>query len=103
MGNRSICVIVPCYNEEDVIILFYRQVSEQLENLPGYDYKLLFVDDGSKDSTLEIIEGLAKRNERVKYISFSRNFGKESAMLAALKYTDSDCAIIMDADLQHPP
>ena len=99
---KKITIIVPCYNEEDVLDSFYEEIQKWFN--PNYDMNLLFVNDGSKDKTLEIIKKFAKDNDKVKYISFSRNFGKEAAMQAGLaKCKDKDAVIIMDADLQHPP
>lgn len=92
--------IVPCYNEEDVLDLFYREITRQLQEI---DYEVIFIDDGSKDGTLEMIMELAEKDERIKYVSFSRNFGKESAMLAGLKMSQGEYIAILDADLQHPP
>lgn len=102
--HQRINIITPCFNEQDVLKLFYERLSKQLQKLDAcYEYEIIFVNDGSRDGTLEILQELAKKDARVKYISLSRNFGKESAMLAALEYTAGDCVIIMDADLQHPP
>ncbi len=99
---KKIAIIVPCYNEEDVLDSFYEEIKKWFDD--KYDMNLLFVNDGSKDKTLEIIRNYAKNDEKVKYISFSRNFGKEAAMQAGLeKCKDKDAVIIMDADLQHPP
>ncbi|MDD3191563.1 MAG: glycosyltransferase family 2 protein [Bacilli bacterium] len=101
---KKITIIVPCYNEQEVLPLFFEEIQKQFN--PTYLFQLVFVDDGSKDQTLSIIRDYAKQYSFVKYISFSRNFGKESAMLAGLKAAkdlNSDAAIIIDADLQHPP
>ncbi|HHX00785.1 MAG TPA: glycosyltransferase family 2 protein [Acholeplasmataceae bacterium] len=101
---KRITIIVPCYNEEEVLDFFYEEVTKYLD--PKYDFKLLFVNDGSKDKTLEVINNLRKKDDRIKYISFSRNFGKEAAMLAGLqgaKELNSDACIMLDADLQDPP
>ena len=99
---KKITIIVPCYNEEDVIDSFYEEIQKWYNE--NYEMNLLFVNDGSKDKTLEKIKGYAKDDAKVKYISFSRNFGKEAAMQAGLeKCKDKDAVIIMDADLQHPP
>lgn len=97
-----ISVIVPCYNEETVIEM---TCSELLKILTGItnDFEVIFVNDGSRDKTIDIIKKLAESDNRVKYISFSRNFGKEAAMLAGLKFASGDYTVIMDADLQHPP
>lgn len=101
-----ISVIIPCYNEEAVIDKTYRRLSEVLEEngvKKGYCYELIFIDDGSKDTTLSRLKDFSRKDKAVRYISFSRNFGKEAAMLAGLEYAAGDCVIIMDADLQHPP
>lgn len=99
---KKITIIVPCYNEEAVLDSFYKEIKNWYN--PNYEMNLLFVNDGSKDKTLDIIKGFAKEDNTVKYISFSRNFGKEAAMQAGLeKCKDKEAVIIMDADLQHPP
>lgn len=100
---KSVDLIVPCYNESQVIELFYKETGKVIDSINGYNFNFIFVDDGSKDNTLDIISGFAKFDERVKYISFSRNFGKESAMYAGLKNATGDYVLILDADLQHPP
>ncbi len=102
---KTLSVIVPCYNEEKSVHLFNGAVIAQLGRLDPakYDYELIYVDDGSRDGTMERILGFAAENDRIMYLSFSRNFGKEAAMLAGLEHANGDCAIIMDADLQHPP
>lgn len=100
---KSIDIIVPCFNEADIISTFYNEVKNVISSLSQYKWSFIFVDDGSKDETLNIIKELSKTDKNVKYISFSRNFGKESAMYAGLKYSAGDYVIIMDADLQHPP
>ena len=102
--KNRISIIVPCYNEEDVLHEFYVQTVKVLkDNMACEDYEIIFVDDGSKDRTCEIIEEFSKQDDHVEYISFSRNFGKESAMYAGLSYADGEYTVIMDADLQHPP
>lgn len=101
---ERISIIVPCYNEHETINIFYDEVTKYIND--EYDFKIVFVNDGSKDNTLELMMDLAKKDERVKYVSFSRNFGKEAAMYAGLeaaKRLNSDMAIIMDVDLQDPP
>ncbi|MCL2508256.1 MAG: glycosyltransferase family 2 protein [Oscillospiraceae bacterium] len=100
---KTIDLVVPCYNEEAVLPLFYEEVSEVAGKRPEFDFRFLFVNDGSRDGTLKTVLELAKRDERVKYISFSRNFGKEAAMLAGMKYSSGDYVCILDADLQHSP
>ncbi len=102
MAIKKISLIVPCYNEGATLPELVQQVSKNLDPL-DVDWKLILINDGSKDNTGEVIERLATENESVQGILFSRNFGKESAMLAGLKYATGDAAIIMDADLQHPP
>jgi glycosyltransferase involved in cell wall biosynthesis len=95
-------IVIPCFNESESINLSYRAIASQLDLLEK-GFEIIFVDDGSTDTTLECLVELATLDSRVKYISFSRNFGKESAMLAGLRLSNGDCVIIMDADLQHPP
>lgn len=108
--NKTIDIIVPCYNEERMLNRFYREVSEAVADIKHYEFSLIFIDDGSCDNTLEVIRKLTDSSKsadedisRIRYISFSRNFGKEAAMYAGLKASHSDYALIMDADLQHPP
>ena len=98
-----VSVIVPCYNEEAVLNLYYEEMNRVTGILSNYDFEMVFVNDGSKDKTLEILKKLSNKDERVKYISFSRNFGKESAMYAGLKNSNGDYVVLMDADLQDPP
>lgn len=95
-------IIVPCYNEEELIEPFYNEVLKVLKD-SKLDWNILFVDDGSQDNTLIKIKELAEKNNNIKFISFSRNFGKESAIFAGLENSDSDYVIIMDVDLQDPP
>ena len=95
-------VIVPCYNEGKVIKKTVNAIKSALSN-QKFDFELIFINDGSRDSTSEDIKCISKCDPSIKYISFSRNFGKEAAMLAGLQYCKGDCAVIMDADLQHPP
>ena len=99
---NKISIIVPCYNEEEVLKIFYDKITEVSEEIDA-DFEYLFVDDGSKDKTLEILREFRENDERVRYISFSRNFGKEAAMYAGLKESTGDFVAIMDADLQDPP
>ncbi|WP_242145106.1 MULTISPECIES: glycosyltransferase family 2 protein [unclassified Bacillus cereus group] len=98
----TLSIVVPCYNEEKVLRSFYSETSLEVHKLDT-DYEFVFVNDGSKDDTLNILRDLANSDSAVHYISFSRNFGKEAAMLAGLKYATGDAVVIMDADLQHPP
>ena len=99
---NKISIIVPCYNEEDVLKIFYIKITEVSKTIDA-DFEYIFVDDGSKDKTLEILKEYSKKDNRVRFISFSRNFGKESAMYAGLKEATGDYVAIMDADLQDPP
>lgn len=100
---KNISVIVPCYNEEEVLLTCYKRVKDVLNDIQDIQYEIIFGDDGSKDNTLTIMKDLAKDNEEVKYISLSRNFGKEAIMYALLKKATGDYVVIMDADLQDPP
>lgn len=103
----KIRVIVPCFNEGEVVTKTYDKLTEILmkDSLDkGYDYDLLFVDDGSKDNTIDHVQYLASLDLHVKYISFSRNFGKESAMIAGFQHSvECDAVVMVDGDLQHPP
>lgn len=99
---EKISVVVPCYNEEPTIALFYDEITKVSENME-VNFEYIFVDDGSKDKTIDILKELANKDKRVKYIKLSRNFGKEGAMLAGLKLSTGDYVTIMDADLQDPP
>lgn len=105
--KKLISVIVPCYNEQEVLPMFFkeiRKVSAQMqEKYPETEFEFLFIDDGSKDSTLSILRALKREDSRVRYISFSRNFGKESGIYAGLSNAKGDYCVVMDADLQHPP
>ena len=100
---KLISVVVPCYNEEEVLPLFYREITRVAASMPEYRFEFLFVDDGSRDGTLAAVRELAGKDERVKYISFSRNFGKEAAMYAGFSHAKGDYVTLMDADLQDPP
>lgn len=109
--KKTIEIIVPCYNEEECISLFYDKIKEVFEDtLLQYDFKVIFVDDGSKDKTLDKIKELADSDmppvgggNVIQYLSFSRNFGKESAIYVGLAHSTGDYVVVMDADLQHPP
>ncbi|MEY8365369.1 glycosyltransferase family 2 protein [Anaerovoracaceae bacterium 41-7] len=104
MNKRDlISVIVPCYNEEESLPLFYIETGKVLHQITEVDYEIIFVDDGSSDKTRTIMKNLAEKDEKVRYVVFSRNFGKEAAMYAGLKEARGDYSVIMDADLQHPP
>lgn len=96
-------IVVPCYNEEEGLELFVTETNKVIETLPDYDFRYILVNDGSRDNTYLVMKKLAQKYENVKYISFSRNFGKEAAMFAGFKNSSGDYVIVMDADLQHPP
>lgn len=97
-----ITIIVPCYNEAESVELFYPEVRRHVEKIPDCRFSYLFVNDGSRDGTLEKLREISARHEEVVYLSLTRNFGKEAAMMAGIDYADGDAVIIMDADLQHP-
>ena len=99
----KISVAVPCYNEEPALEPFFAAVSAVAEQMPEVAFEFLFIDDGSRDRTLEKMQELAQRNSRVKYISFSRNFGKEAGIYAGLENATGDYVVVMDSDLQDPP
>jgi glycosyltransferase involved in cell wall biosynthesis len=99
-----ISIVCPCYNEEPMLPLYYEAMERIVfSKLLTYDFELILINDGSKDKTLSIIRALALKDERVKYISFSRNFGKEAAMYAGLQHAKGDYVCVMDCDLQDPP
>lgn len=104
---KLVSIVVPCYNEQEVLPLFYDEITKVTDKMksenPELEFEFLFINDGSKDKTLEIFRSLADKDKRVRYISFSRNFGKESGMYAGLKNAKGDYVVVMDADLQHPP
>ena len=100
---KKITVIVPCYNEEEALHYYYEEMSRVMTLMNQYDFELLFINDGSKDNTLQVIKQLADNDERVRYVSFSRNFGKEAAMYAGFENSTGDYVCLMDADLQDPP
>jgi glucosyltransferase len=100
---KKISIVVPCYNEEEALCYFYEEVAKLASEMSSVDFEFVFVDDGSVDNTLPQLKELQSRDSRVKYLSFSRNFGKESAIYAGLKNSSGDYVAIMDADLQDPP
>jgi len=101
--KKTVTLIVPCYNEEDSLPIFYDEVCKVACDLEDYSVSLLLVNDGSKDRTLSIMRELSNKDERVRYISFSRNFGKEAAMYAGFCNAKGDYVAVMDADMQDPP
>lgn len=100
---KTIDLVVPCYNEEAGLEHFVLETNKVIDSLPEYSFRYILVNDGSKDRTYLIMKKLAKTFNNIKYISFSRNFGKEAAMYAGLKHTTADYVVVMDADLHHPP
>ena len=103
MKKKLLSVIVSCYNEEESIPLFYKEINKISKTMDYLDFEFLFVNDGSSDKTLEILKKLSIKDKRVRYVSFSRNFGKEAAMYAGLSNSRGDYITLMDADLQDPP
>ena len=107
MGSKKISIIVPCYNEQEVLNMFREEILRvsdgMTEKWSELEFEFLFINDGSKDGTLEILREFSRDDSRFRYVSFSRNFGKEAAMLAGLEHCTGDYAVILDADLQHPP
>lgn len=98
----TLSIIVPCFNEEEALSVFYDELKVVINQL-NYQIEIFFIDDGSTDNTLDVIKKLKSKDDRVKFISFSRNFGKESAILAGFEETKGDLVVMMDADLQDPP
>lgn len=101
--KKIISIVVPCFNEQESIPYFYKETDKISKKMNKVNFEFLFVDDGSSDNTLKIVKELSLKDKRVKYISFSRNFGKEAAMRAGLKGATGDFVTVMDADLQDPP
>lgn len=100
---KKISVIVPCYNEEKALPLFYEELLKNIKKFKNVDFEIIFVNDGSKDNTINVIKELNAKDDRIKYVSFSRNFGKESAIYAGFENATGDYVTLMDADLQDPP
>lgn len=103
MKKEKISIVVPCYNEEESLPIFYQEITKIAKEMKKVDFEFLFINDGSKDNTLSILKRLSKKDERVRFISFSRNFGKEGGMYAGLENATGDYIAIMDADMQDPP
>lgn len=102
--EKKLCsIIVPCYNEEDPIPFYYQEMLKIFMEMPELQFEFVFIDDGSRDRTLQRIKELHEKDERVHYVSFSRNFGKEAGIYAGLKHSNGDYVVIMDVDLQDPP
>ena len=100
---KKISIIVPAYNEEESIPFLYERIIKLINDIKNYEFEVLFINDGSKDNTLDIIKQLRNKDNRICYVNLSRNFGKEIAMMAGVDYADGDAVIFMDADLQDPP
>jgi len=100
---KKISILIPCYNEEKSLPLLYPELLKLMESMPAYEWELMFVNDGSRDDTLQVLKQLREKDPRVNYVDLSRNFGKENAMLAGFDHVTGDCMVIIDADLQHPP
>ena len=103
MSKEKISIIVPCYNEEEALPIFYKEINRVSKEMKNVDFEFLFINDGSRDKTLDILRDLSKNDKRVRFISFSRNFGKEAGMYAGLESATGDYVAIMDADMQDPP
>ena len=101
--KKRVSLIVPCFNEQEALPLFYRETAAVMDSLPEYEFEVLLVNDGSRDRTLEVMRELAQKDPRIRYLSFSRNFGKEAAMDAGFCNAKGDYVAVMDADLQDPP
>ena len=100
---KKISVIIPAYNEEESLPILKQRMEKLMNSMENYEFEILFINDGSKDNTINIIKEMREEDNRINYVDFSRNFGKEIAMIAGLDYATGDCAIFMDADLQDPP
>lgn len=100
---KKVTLLIPCYNEEKSLPQLHTALCAVMDSLKGYAWEVLLIDDGSRDATPEVMKQLRKKDPRVAYITLSRNFGKENAMLAGFDYASGDCVILLDADLQHPP
>ena len=101
---KVLSVVIPCYNEQEAVPLFYREICKTAASMTAaVSFEFIFVDDGSNDETVSVVKALREQDQRVKFVSFSRNFGKEAAMYAGLQKAKGDFVVIMDADLQDPP
>lgn len=100
---RKVTIMIPCYNEEASLPALYSALVPIMDQESGYDWEVLMINDGSRDKSMDVIRKLRSQDRRISFIDLSRNFGKESAMLAGFDYSRGDCVVIMDADLQHPP
>lgn len=102
-NKKLVTILVPAYNEEEVLYMLYERLRTLMDDTTAYDFEVLLVNDGSKDKTLQIMQELREKDKRINYLNLSRNFGKETAMIAGLDYCKGDAVIIIDADLQDPP
>ena len=100
---KTITIIIPAYNEEESLPFLYERLEKLINSIENYEFEILFVNDGSKDNTINLIKQYREKDSRISYVDFSRNFGKETAMIAGLDYATGDAVIFMDADLQDPP
>ncbi len=100
---KKITIIIPAYNEEESLPHLYERLEKLMDSMGNYQFEILFVNDGSKDNTINLVKEYREKDNRISYVDFSRNFGKEIAMIAGLDYATGDCVIFMDADLQDPP
>ena len=100
---KKVTILIPCYNEEASLPRLFEALAQLMGSNANYDWEVLFVNDGSRDATLQLIREIRQKDPRICYIDLSRNFGKEAAMLAGFDHARGDCMVIMDADLQHPP
>lgn len=100
---KKVSIIIPAYNEEESLPFLYERVEKVINSIDNYEFEILFVNDGSKDKTIELIKEYRKKDKRINYVDFARNFGKETAMIAGIDYAKGDCIVFMDADLQDPP
>ena len=104
MEKKKLSIVVPCYNEEKVINVFYDRIMKVINDFQkNYNYEIVFIDDGSKDNTFQELKNLRNKNDNIKVISFSRNFGKEAGIYAGLSNSVGDLVVVIDADCQHPP
>lgn len=101
--NPEISIVIPCFNEEEAIPIFYEETLKVLKTMPLSSFEFVFIDDGSSDRTLEVLKAISAKDKSVHFVSFSRNFGKEAALYAGLSKTNGDFISVMDVDLQDPP
>ena len=101
--NKLVSIVISAYNEENNVAELYKQLKQNLQNMPAIDFEFIYVDDGSSDKTLANCMALQNEDERIKIVQLKRNFGHEIAMTAGMDYAQGDAVIFMDADLQHPP